>query len=198
VRDAVLWSIPILWPVDLIMLPMRGPRPTLKEETRLTLKVMDDLAVPDTPQPQRDPYGLTQRPPLAEDTPPPQMSQQPEPPATADYAPQQPPAPVYVAPPPVYAYAPPPPPIYAYGGGAVIGVYGGYGRAYGYAGGPTYRGYRPAPRPYGYAGPPRAYGYAGAQRGYAPAPRGYGYGGQSRITAGMRSGGPAGVSHAGR
>jgi hypothetical protein len=33
VRDAVLWSIPILWPIDLAMLPMRGPRPTLKEET---------------------------------------------------------------------------------------------------------------------------------------------------------------------
>src|SRR5579871_5115970 len=37
-RDIVLWSIPVLWPVDLLMMPMRGPRPTLKEETRLTLK----------------------------------------------------------------------------------------------------------------------------------------------------------------
>ena len=36
-RDIVTWSIPILWPIDLLMLPMRGPRPTLKEETRLTL-----------------------------------------------------------------------------------------------------------------------------------------------------------------
>ena len=214
VRDAVLWSIPILWPVDLIMLPLRGPRPTLKEETRLTLKVMDDLAIPDTPQPQRDPYGFTQRPPVAENTPPSQMDQQPEPPAMADYAPQEPPAPVYAAPPPpVYAYAPPPPPvyayapappsIYAYGGSAVIGVYGGGVRAYGYGGGPAYRSYRPAPRPYGYAGPTHSYGYAGAQRGYATAPggygRGYGYGngGQARMSAGVRSGG-AGIGRAGR
>jgi hypothetical protein len=225
VRDAVLWSIPILWPVDLIMLPMRGPRPTLKEETRLTLKVMDDLAIPDIAPPQRDPYGLIPRPPVADAAPPPQMDQQPEPPPTADYAPQEPPAPapdyapppppVYAyapPPPPIYAYAPAPPPVYAYGGGAVIGVYGGgagvYGRGvrgYGYAGAPAYRGYRPAPRPYGYGGAtrayggsPRAYGYAGAQRGYAAAPRGYAYGGQARMAAGMRSGRSAGMGRAGR
>jgi hypothetical protein len=45
-RDIVEWSIPILWPIDLLALPGRGPRPRLKTETRLTLKVMDDLAVP--------------------------------------------------------------------------------------------------------------------------------------------------------
>jgi hypothetical protein len=47
-RDIVTWCIPVLWPIDLLMLPMRGPRPTLKEETRLTLKVMDDLGVPNS------------------------------------------------------------------------------------------------------------------------------------------------------
>lgn len=46
VRDIVEWSIPILWPIDLLNLPRRGPRPVLKAETRLTLKIMDDLGVP--------------------------------------------------------------------------------------------------------------------------------------------------------
>ena len=56
VRDIIEWSIPILWPIDLINLPRRGPRPTLKGETRLTLKVMDDLGVPENQnaQPQQD------------------------------------------------------------------------------------------------------------------------------------------------
>ena len=71
-RDIVTWCIPILWPIDLLMLPARGPRPTLKEETRLTLKVMDDLGVPNGDPMQRDPYGLIQRSPHAEnDMPPP-------------------------------------------------------------------------------------------------------------------------------
>jgi hypothetical protein len=65
VRDTVEWSIPILWPIDLLMLPRRGPRPTLKAETRLTLKVMDDLVVPVTDQPQSDSHGLMQREPSA-------------------------------------------------------------------------------------------------------------------------------------
>jgi len=206
-RDIVMWSIPILWPVDLFMLPARGPRPTLKEETRLTLKVMDDLSIPPTEEPQRDPYGLIQRQPTAEaapppepyaDQPPPQEQAQDAPPMEAP-APDQYPAP---GPAPVYAYAPPPPPAYAYaapppvaygygyGGGAVIGIYGGgfargYAaapRAYGY-GGPA-RGYgygsapRPGPRPYGYGAAPRGYGY-----GAAAAPRAYGYGGAARSYA---------------
>src|ERR1700756_5156596 len=78
VRDIVEWSIPVLWPIDLINLPRRGPRPTLKEETRLTLKVMDDLGVPDVeqPQPERDPSGLLRRPTAYE---PPQPPAQPAP-----------------------------------------------------------------------------------------------------------------------
>ena len=60
VRDTVLWMIPVLWPIDLINLPRRGPRPTLKAETALTLRVMEDLQVPVTPEPHRDPYGLMQ------------------------------------------------------------------------------------------------------------------------------------------
>src|SRR5260370_26635318 len=77
---------PVLWPVDLLMLRIRGPRPTLKEETRLTLKVMDDTAVPTTTQPQPDPYGLMHRQPSPEVTPPPTPDSQPAPETTA-YAP---------------------------------------------------------------------------------------------------------------
>lgn len=91
VRDTVEWMIPILWPIDLINLPRRGPRPTLKEETRLTLKIMDDIAVPAGAEPQRDPSGLYHRAPVSYG------------------APVQ-----YVEPPPapriIYLPAPPPPP----------------------------------------------------------------------------------------
>jgi hypothetical protein len=194
-RDIVTWSIPVLWPIDLLMLPMRGPRPTLKEETRLTLKVMDDLPVPSTTTPQPDPYGLMHRQPSAEATPPSIQETQPE---TNAYAPteQAPPAPYYPPapqptqysyapppPPPVYAYAPAvimpapiayspvvvvPAPVYAYAPVAVVPV-----RPYAYA-------YAPAPPPpaaYGYGGPTRSYGYQG--------PRAPGYG---NSTYGMNTG----------
>lgn len=46
VRDTLEWMVPVLWPIDLINLPRRGPRPVLKEETRLELKLMDDIGVP--------------------------------------------------------------------------------------------------------------------------------------------------------
>ena len=62
VRDIVEWSIPILWPIDLINLPRRGPRPALKAETRLTLKIMDDLGVP-LPEQQVANEGFAQRAP---------------------------------------------------------------------------------------------------------------------------------------
>jgi hypothetical protein len=45
-RDAVGWLIPILWPVKVITLPARGPRPTLKGEVRITLRLLDDVEVP--------------------------------------------------------------------------------------------------------------------------------------------------------
>jgi hypothetical protein len=54
-RDAVEWMIPPLWPLKVIMLPARGPRPTLKGEERLTLRLMDDVPVPARPLP-RWPY----------------------------------------------------------------------------------------------------------------------------------------------
>ena len=46
VRDTVEWMIPVLWPIDLINLPRRGPRAVLKPETRLTVKLLDDIGVP--------------------------------------------------------------------------------------------------------------------------------------------------------
>ncbi len=158
VRDTVLWMIPVLWPIDLINLPRRGPRPTLKAETALTLRVMEDIQVPVVPEPQRDPYGLMQRQPDAYAPQPPPPTQEPDTNPDYSYAPPEQP----MAPPPV-AYAPPVaypccapmyvPPVYAYNGFAM------------------------AVRPGGYAYGPRGYvrGPAYAPRGYAPGVRGYGY-----------------------
>jgi hypothetical protein len=44
-RDAVEWSIPILWPIKVLTLPARGPRPTLKDETRIDVRLMDDVLI---------------------------------------------------------------------------------------------------------------------------------------------------------
>jgi hypothetical protein len=208
VRDTITWMIPILWPIDLINLPRRGPRPTLREESRLTLKIMDDLSVPDVNPLQQDPSGLYRRP-TAENDPPPDAAPEPAP-APAEMAYDQPapaPAPDPVPDPAPYAEAPAPPPVYAapapmpyvavappayyYGGGVGVGVYGYAGpRSYGYAARPYAYGARP------YAGRPSGYGYAPRTNGYAPrgygnaprtyaysAPRGYGYG--ARPGAGM-------------
>jgi hypothetical protein len=45
-RDVVEWMLPPLWPWKVMMLPARGPRPTLKGETVLSLRLMDDIQVP--------------------------------------------------------------------------------------------------------------------------------------------------------
>jgi hypothetical protein len=175
-RDVVLWTIPILWPIDLLMLPMRGPRPTLKEESRLTIKMMDDMAVPPTDAPQTDPYGLMHRE-SGQYTPPPAPAPQPAP-QTAAYAPVQqapPPQPTYAYAAPAYAYAPvviaPPPVFYM---PMVIA-----------APPPVVVQYSPmpmvaAPSAYGYGSSPYGYGYAAPTPGYPtaayrPAPSGYGY-----------------------
>jgi hypothetical protein len=50
VRDVVEWMIPPLWPWKVIMLPARGPRPTLKGETVLSLRLMDDVQIPQLTQ----------------------------------------------------------------------------------------------------------------------------------------------------
>lgn len=196
-RDIVLWSIPVLWPIDLLMMPARGPRPTLKEETRLTLKVMDDLGIPDVAPPPRDPYGLIERQPSAEAAPPPPYADAPQAEAEAEAAPMDEPARA-PAPAPVYAYAAPPPVVYGYGGvGVGVGVYGAYAR----------RGDARSPSPYGYGGPSRGYANSGAPRAnaYRPAPHGYGYGaapraygyGQARMGAGYGAGRGAGMARGG-
>ncbi len=140
VRDAIEWAIPVLWPIDLLNLPRRGPRPTLKAETRLTLKVMDDLVIPSREElAQQERPALVSRAPYQEPLqqpaypPPPQQSYAPVPqqPAYPYAPPPQPvvypyaPAPqaVFVSAPVLYGYVPPPPPP-----PAVVSPYG-----YGYA-----------------------------------------------------------------
>jgi hypothetical protein len=45
-RDVVEWMIPPLWPWKVVSLPARGPRPTLKGEEPMQLRLMDDIVVP--------------------------------------------------------------------------------------------------------------------------------------------------------
>jgi hypothetical protein len=65
-RDVVEWMIPPLWPWKLISLPFRGPRPTLKGEEPLAMRLMDDIVVPRTlaqaNHPDRPPYASSARP----------------------------------------------------------------------------------------------------------------------------------------
>jgi hypothetical protein len=49
-RDVIEWMLPPLWPWKVIMLPARGPRPTLKGETVLSLRLMDDVQIPQMAQ----------------------------------------------------------------------------------------------------------------------------------------------------
>src|ERR1700683_2423349 len=49
-RDIIEWMLPPLWPWKVIMLPARGPRPTLKGETVLSLRLMDDVQIPQLAQ----------------------------------------------------------------------------------------------------------------------------------------------------
>jgi hypothetical protein len=131
VKDVVTWLIPVLWPIDLINLPRRGPRPVLQPETRLTLELMDDVGIPESePNPYRDPQrqALIERAPQeqAQIQPPPvqqpliyqnfqqaPVQQAPPPQQTVVYQ-QAPPQTVYVQSPPqvVYRYLPPPPVYY--------------------------------------------------------------------------------------
>ena len=45
-RDVVEWVFPPLWPWKVVTLPLRGPRPTLKGEEPLELRLMDDIVIP--------------------------------------------------------------------------------------------------------------------------------------------------------
>jgi len=127
VKDTVEWLIPVLWPIDLINLPRRGPSPVLKPESRLTLELMDDLGIADEYQqplqhqaalierqqpsaPQQVIYQTFQQAPQQQ-APAPQVIYQQAPPQTVVV--QQQPTVVYrYPPPPVYYY----PPAYRYYG----------------------------------------------------------------------------------
>lgn len=158
VRDVLTWSIPILWPVDLLELPRRGPRPTLKAETKITVKVMDDIEIPqfqDLPESPSQPT-LKQRPASYEAQPLPQPQYYVAGPDAYPefYQSQAPSAVVYPSAPVGYAaYFMSPSPFYR---GPV-----GYAGYYSPQGRPIYRapgGYRTAPM---YGGPvARAHAYA--------------------------------------
>jgi hypothetical protein len=45
-RDLLGWLFPFLWPIKVVTLPMRGPMPVMKGEVHLTLRLLDDIAVP--------------------------------------------------------------------------------------------------------------------------------------------------------
>jgi hypothetical protein len=144
VRDTIEWMIPVLWPIDLINLPRRGPRPVLKPESRLTVLLLDDIGIPTKKEVQHQPelisrYNYADNEPDQQAAAPiervsPQPMQQAAPvqqsyaqPAYAQQSPtvvivQAPaPAPTVIQQPAVYAYPPqvvygypPPPPAYAY------------------------------------------------------------------------------------
>ena len=66
-RDVAEWMIPLLWPWKVVSLPMRGPRPTLKGEESLELRLMDDISIPATMaygpmKPDRPPYASSAQP----------------------------------------------------------------------------------------------------------------------------------------
>ena len=60
-RDVVEWMIPPLWPWKIVSLPFRGPRPALKGEEPLELRLMDDIVIPRSfalnPHLDRPPYA---------------------------------------------------------------------------------------------------------------------------------------------
>jgi hypothetical protein len=65
-RDVVEWMIPPLWPWKVVSLPFRGPRPTLKGEEPLELRLMDDIMIPQhlaqVQHPDRPPAAIITRP----------------------------------------------------------------------------------------------------------------------------------------
>jgi hypothetical protein len=45
-RDTAEWLFPPLWPWKVVSLPARGPRPTLKGEEAISIRLMEDIVVP--------------------------------------------------------------------------------------------------------------------------------------------------------
>jgi hypothetical protein len=158
-RDTIEWLIPVLWPIDLINLPRRGPYPVLKPETRLTVKVLDDIGIPTKSEVQHLPEMIS-RYNYADPTPAVQQPVQQPAPIQREYA-QQPVQQSYAPPPQQYAqpvqqaYAQPNPTVVVVQGQAPAPA-------------PTYI-QQPAPvvvnRPV-YAYPPPAYYYPPPPYGY--------------------------------
>jgi hypothetical protein len=66
-RDAVEWMLPPLWPWKVIMLPARGPRPALKGESQLTLRLMDDVQIPQVASSKGPDWHFFGRPEMQQD-----------------------------------------------------------------------------------------------------------------------------------
>jgi len=67
-RDIVEWMIPPLWPWKIIMLPARGPRPALKGESMLELRLMDDVLIPQVSATNGPDWHFFGRPPVQDDS----------------------------------------------------------------------------------------------------------------------------------
>jgi hypothetical protein len=126
VKDTIEWLIPVLWPIDIVNLPRRGPYPELKAETRLTVMALNDFGIPTKHEVQAQPEMVSKynyadpTPALQQQAPAPVERAYAQP---AAYAPQQ--QPMYAQPSPtvvvVQAPAPAAPtviqqaaPVYAY------------------------------------------------------------------------------------
>lgn len=62
-RDALAWSFPIFWPLQIVRLPARGPKPVLRGEVPLTLRLMDDIEIPCVSYPSCLGASAARRPP---------------------------------------------------------------------------------------------------------------------------------------
>jgi len=100
-RDVVEWMIPPLWPWKVVSLPFRGPRPTLKGEEPLELRLMDDIVIPQhvaqaqLMHPDRPPTTIITRPSAY--TPPATQTPAAPPPVAQPPAEEQPPNPMHLA-----------------------------------------------------------------------------------------------------
>jgi hypothetical protein len=63
-RDALGWAVPVLWPMKAVTLPARGPRPALKGEVRIVLRLLEDVEVPATVIAPRTISAMPAGPPL--------------------------------------------------------------------------------------------------------------------------------------
>ena len=69
-RDVAEWMLPPLLPWKVIMLPARGPRPKLKGETALKLRLLDDVLIPQVSNtPERQQLARPQRESFHENAP---------------------------------------------------------------------------------------------------------------------------------